>query len=78
MRAADGWREATLGGLIEVKHGHVLTPGSYVGAAEVEDGGEPFDEKMQWLTGELHELFDEADQLEAQIKSNLGALGYGG
>ena len=28
------------------KHGHVLTPGRYVGAEEVEDDGEPFEEKM--------------------------------
>ncbi len=32
------------------KHGHVLTPGRYVGAAEVEDDGEPFEEKMERLT----------------------------
>lgn len=59
------------------KHGYVLTPGRYVGAAEVEDDGEPFDEKMQRLTAELHECFAEADQLESQIKRNLEALGYG-
>jgi type I restriction enzyme M protein len=27
-------------------HGHVLTPGRYVGAEEVEDDGDPFEEKM--------------------------------
>ena len=30
-------------------HGHVLTPGRYVGAEEVEDDGEPFEEKMPRL-----------------------------
>ena len=59
------------------KHGSVLTPGRYVGAAEVEDDGEPFEEKMQRLTAELQECFAEADQLEARIKANLGGLGYG-
>ena len=59
------------------KHGYVLTPGRYVGAADIEEDGEPFDEKMQRLTAELHEQFAEADQLEAQIKSNLKALRYG-
>ena len=59
------------------KHGHVLTPGRYVGAAEVEDDGEPFDEKMQRLTAELHEQFAESDQLESRIKANLEGLGYG-
>ncbi len=30
-------------------HGHVLTPGRYVGAEEVEDDGDPFEEKMPRL-----------------------------
>ena len=34
-------------------HGHVLTPGRYVGAEEVEDDGEPFEEKMTRLVAEL-------------------------
>ena len=34
-------------------HGHVLTPGRYVGAEEVEDDGEPFEEKMPRLVAEL-------------------------
>ena len=32
------------------KHGHVLTPGRYVGAEAQEDDGEPFEEKMKRLT----------------------------
>ncbi len=36
-------------------HGHVLTPGRYVGAEEVEDDGEPFEEKMERLTATLRE-----------------------
>ena len=59
------------------KHGHVLTPGRYVGAAEVEDDGEPFNEKMQRLTAELQECFAESDQLQARIKKNLETIGYG-
>ena len=31
-------------------HGHVLTPGRYVGAKVQEDDGEPFEEKMVRLT----------------------------
>ena len=34
-------------------HDYVLTPGRYVGAADVEDDGEPFEEKMERLTVEL-------------------------
>ncbi|HDM78903.1 MAG TPA: SAM-dependent DNA methyltransferase, partial [Deltaproteobacteria bacterium] len=62
----------------EIKgHGYVLTPGRYVGAEEVEDDGVPFDEKMTELTAKLYEQFAMADQLEATIRKNLEALGYG-
>jgi type I restriction enzyme M protein len=60
------------------KHGYVLTPGRYVGAAEVEDDGEPFEAKMERLTEELQECFAESHGLETRIKANLEALGYGG
>ncbi len=59
-------------------HGHVLTPGRYVGAEEVEDDGEPFEEKMVRLVGELHAQFAESAKLERAIKANLKGLGYGG
>ena len=61
----------------EIKeHGYVLTPGRYVGAAEVEDDGIPFEEKMTELSSKLYEQFAEADQLEATIEKNLEVLGY--
>ncbi len=59
------------------EHGYVLTPGRYVGAAEVEDDGVPFEEKMAELSATLYEQFAEADRLEAAIKRNLEVLGYG-
>ena len=59
------------------EHGHVLTPGRYVGAEEVEDDDEPFEDKMRGLVGELGEQFAESSRLEAAIKSNLEGLGYG-
>ncbi|NYT73373.1 type I restriction-modification system subunit M [Halomonas sp. QX-2] len=58
------------------KHDFVLTPGRYVGAADVEDDGVPFAEKMANLTEQLREQFDERERLEAKIKRNLGGLGY--
>jgi type I restriction enzyme M protein len=62
----------------EIKsHGHVLTPGRYVGAEELEDDGEPFDEKMKRLTGELQKQFAEGAKLEKAILSNLRGLAYG-
>jgi len=59
-------------------HGHVLTPGRYVGAEEVEDDGEPFEEKMPRLVAEMHAQFAESAKLEQAIKANLTGLGYGG
>jgi type I restriction enzyme M protein len=58
------------------KHGHVLTPGRYVGVAEQEDDGEPFDEKMQRLAAEWRKQQQEAAKLDAAIEANLKGLGY--
>jgi type I restriction enzyme M protein len=57
-------------------HGHVLTPGRYVGAEEVEDDGEPFEEKMPRLVAELNAQFAESAKLETAIRNNLKGLGY--
>jgi type I restriction enzyme M protein len=59
-------------------HGHVLTPGRYVGAEEAADDGEPFEEKMPRLVAELQGQFAESAKLEKAIKANLRGLGYGG
>ena len=59
------------------EHGYVLTPGRYVGAAEAEDDGEPFDEKMKRLTAELAEQFVEGRRLDDEIIIGLRSLGYG-
>jgi type I restriction enzyme M protein len=58
-------------------HGHVLTPGRYVGAEEQEDDGEPFEEKMRRLAATLREQQAEAARLDAAIAANLKGLGYG-
>lgn len=60
------------------KHGHVLTPGRYVGAEAHEDDGEPFDEKMKRLVATLREQQAEGAKLDAAIAANLKELGYGG
>ncbi|WP_288320441.1 class I SAM-dependent DNA methyltransferase [uncultured Haemophilus sp.] len=63
--------------LEEIKDNYfVLTPGRYVGTAEQEDDGVPFTEKMQNLTALLKEQFAKSAELEAEIKKNLGGLGY--
>ena len=57
-------------------HGFVLTPGRYVGAEEVEDDGDPFEEKVPRLVAELHAQFAESAKLEQAIKANLASLGF--
>jgi len=58
------------------QHGHVLTPGRYVGAEEVKNDGEPFEEKMSRLVAELNGQFVESAKLEQAIRQNLKGLGH--
>lgn len=55
---------------------YILTPGRYVGIEEQADDGEPFEEKMNRLTKELAELFQQSHQLEHEIKKRLAAIGF--
>ena len=55
---------------------YILTPGRYVGIDDVEEDDEPFEDKMNRLTSELSELFAKSQELEAEIRKNLGAIGY--
>jgi type I restriction enzyme M protein len=57
-------------------HGHVLTPGRYVGAADIEDDGEPFEEKMKRLTATLEKQFAESSNLERKICDRLKTFGF--
>ncbi len=58
------------------EHGHVLTPGRYVGAEELEDDVEAFAEKMQRLTKQLGEQMEKGAELDQLIRQKLGGLGY--
>ncbi len=58
------------------EHGHVLTPGRYVGSEAAEDDGEPFEEKMRRLAALLREQQAEGARLDAEIAANLRLLGY--
>ncbi|WP_449768904.1 class I SAM-dependent DNA methyltransferase [Isoptericola aurantiacus] len=63
---------ATLG---EIKDaGYALTPGRYVGVPEVEDDGEPIEDKIERLTGELFAQFDESARLEKVVREQLGRV----
>ena len=60
------------------KHGHVLTPGRYVGAEAAEEDAEPFEEKMNRLAVLLESQMSESARLDGLISANLKELGYGG
>ena len=60
------------------KHGHVLTPGRYVGAEAQEEDSEPFEDKMKRLAAQWRGQQGEAAKLDAAIEANLTRLGFGG
>ena len=74
--AAGFCKTATLEEIGE--HGHILTPGRYVGAPPREDDGKPFADTMRYLVSELRRQQAEGAKLDAAITRNLTALGYGG
>ncbi len=53
------------------KHGHVLTPGRYVGAEDIEEDAEPFAEKYPRLVAEVEECMKEGERLAAVIREQL-------
>lgn len=59
------------------KREYILTPGRYVGLEAAEEDSEPFEEKMERLTGELAEQFVKSKKLEDQIRKALEGIGYG-
>lgn len=67
-------RSVTLAEIAE--HGHVLTPGRYVGTEAVEDDDEGFADKMQKLTETLGEQMAKGAELDQLIRQKLGGLGY--
>jgi type I restriction enzyme M protein len=59
-------------------HGHLLTPGRYVGVELSHATSEAFDSTMRRLTADLRRQLEDSAQLEAAILANLQGLGYGG
>jgi len=58
------------------KHSHILTPGRYVGAEDIDDGDdEPFEDKMNRLAKKLKEQFAESSSLEKAIQNNIKVIG---
>jgi len=68
-------KSATLDEIRE--QGHALTPGRYVGAEDVEDDGEAFEDKMHRLISELYAAQSESQGMDYEILAHLKALGYG-
>jgi type I restriction enzyme M protein len=60
------------------QHDHILTPGRYVGAADLEGDGEPFEEKMERLTDQLRDQTKQSAKLDKIIWANLEDIGYAG
>jgi type I restriction enzyme M protein len=58
------------------KHDFVLTPGRYVGAADIEDDGIPFETKMTEMAATLFSQMKESAKLDEVIRQNLKGLGY--
>jgi type I restriction enzyme M protein len=91
-RAYHAWRGETEAGvygdipgfckavpLEEIRgHGHVLTPGRYVGAADVEDDDRPFAERFAALRAKLDEQFAEANRLTVVIREKLAGVSSDG
>jgi type I restriction enzyme M protein len=50
-------------------HGHVLTPGRYVGAADIEDDGVSFEERFGALRAKLAEQFEAGRVLERRFEA---------
>ena len=62
--------------LEEIKgHGYVLTPGRYVGAADVEEDDVPFEAKFAALQEKLEAQFTEAEKLTNNIRVRLAGVG---
>lgn len=58
------------------EHRYALTPGRYVGAEEVEEDDEGFEEKMQRLVGQLGKEMVESARLDEEIRRNIAEIGF--
>jgi type I restriction enzyme M protein len=58
------------------KNNYVLTPGRYVGIADEEDDGIPFEDKITELTEKLKMQITEEKRLNEKIKESLESIGF--
>ena len=57
-----------------IENAYKLTPGIYVGTAQVEEDDIPYEEKMEELTNILREQFNESNILQEKILKDLEGL----
>ena len=57
-------------------HDFVLTPGRYVGAEDLDDDDEPFEEKMERLAAVLRDQQSASRDLDRKIQAALRGIGY--
>lgn len=55
---------------------HIITPGRYVGVKEESGDKEPFEKKMERLSADLREKFQESDELQQKIDKNIEEVGF--
>lgn len=55
-------------------HNHVLTPGRYVGAADIDEDDTPFSERFGALRKTLDSQFKQADALTESIRTQLASI----
>jgi type I restriction enzyme M protein len=61
--------------LAEIRsHGHVLTPGRYVGAPDADDDDTPFEERYAALKSALDQQFAQSDRLAHDIRRSLARI----
>ncbi|MFX0199059.1 MAG: N-6 DNA methylase [Candidatus Hodarchaeota archaeon] len=53
------------------EHNYALTPGRYVGAEELEEDDEPFEERFPRLVNRLEKQFEKAAAIQNEIRVNL-------
>ncbi|KVS58221.1 type I restriction-modification system subunit M [Burkholderia cepacia] len=58
------------------EHGHVLSPGRYVGTEDMEDDDESFEERMTRLITTLSEQLAESANLQVTMRNQLKIIGF--
>ena len=78
LRCEDVAGSCKSASIVEINaHGHLRTPGRYVGAQEEGEDGEPFQEKVTRLVCQLQGQFAESATLEQAINGWMRTLGSG-